>query len=151
MTTLVRRNNLLPSFNNFFDDFFSKDLFDWNDKNFTVSGSTLPSVNVKETENDFNIELAVPGMKKEDFKIELDKHVLTISSEKKEEHEEKDKNGKYTRKEFNYQSFSRSFTLPANTVENEKIEASYKDGILHITVPKKEVAKPQPARSIAVS
>ena len=151
MTALVRRNNMLPGFGNFFDDFFNKDLFDWNDKNFTASGSTLPSVNVKETENGYGIELAVPGMKKEDFKIELDKHVLTISSEKKEEHEEKDKNGKYTRKEFNYQSFSRSFTLPANTVEIDKIEASYKDGILHISVPKKEIAKPQPARSIAVN
>ena len=150
MTTLVKRNNLFPAFGNFFDDFFSKDLFDWNNKNFTATGSTLPSVNVKETEAGFDIELAAPGMKKEDFKIELDKHVLSISSEKKEEHEEKDKNGTFTRREFNYESFSRSFTLPAEVVESDKIEAAYKDGILHIQVPKKEAAKPQPAKSIAV-
>ncbi|HVZ95727.1 MAG TPA: Hsp20/alpha crystallin family protein [Chitinophagaceae bacterium] len=149
MTTLVRRNNFFPAFNNFFDDFFSKDLFDWNDKNFTIHGGTLPSVNVKETEDDFKIELAAPGMKKEDFKVELDKHVLTISSEKKEEQEEKA--GKYTRREFNYQSFSRSFTLPADVVESSKIAATYKDGILFITVPKKEAARPQPVKNIAVS
>ncbi len=94
---------------------------------------------------------AAPGMTKEDFKIQLDKHILTISSEKREEQEEKTNNGKYTRKEFNYQSFSRSFTLPAEIVESAKIEASYKDGILNILVPKKEAAKPQPVRNIAIN
>ncbi len=151
MSTLIRRNNMVPVLNNLFDDFFSKDLFDWNDKNFSATGNTLPSVNVKETENDFSIELAAPGMTKEDFKIQLDKHILTISSEKREEQEEKTNNGKYTRKEFNYQSFSRSFTLPAEIVESAKIEASYKDGILNILVPKKEAAKPQPVRNIAIN
>lgn len=150
MNTLIKRSNSFPAFGNFFDDFFSKDLFNWNDKHFTVSGATLPSVNVKETDDAFAIELAAPGMKKEDFNIELNKHVLTISSEQKEEHEEKDKNGKYTRREFNYHSFSRSFNLPAEVVESEKIEAVYKDGILNITVPKKEVAKPQPVKTIAI-
>lgn len=151
MANLIRRNSMFPAFNNLFDDFFSKDLFDWNDKNFTAMGTTLPSVNVKETENEFEIALAAPGMKKEDFKIELDKHLLTISCEQKEEKEEKDEKGRYTRREFNYQSFSRSFTLPAEVVESDKIGASYKDGILHINVPKKEAAKPQPAKSIAVN
>jgi HSP20 family protein len=146
----MKRNSMMPGFNNFFDDFFSRDLFDWNDKNFTAMGNTLPSVNVRETENEFEIELAAPGMKKDDFKIELDKHLLTISSEKKEEQEEKDKKGNYTRREFYYRSFSRSFTLPAEVVESDKIEASYKDGILHIAVPKKEAAKPQPVKKIAV-
>jgi len=149
MSVLIRRNNMLPGFTNFFDDFFTKDLFDWNDKNFTAIDNTLPSVNVKETENDFEIELAAPGMKKEDFQIVVDKNVLTISSQKNEENETK--MGKYTRREFNYHSFSRSFTLPAEVVESDKIEASYKEGILYIVVPKKETAKPQPVKSIAVN
>lgn len=140
-----------PAFNNFFDDLFSKEFFDWNEKNFSLSGDTLPSVNIKEEDKNYSIDLAVPGMKKEDFKIELDKNVLTISSEKKEEHEEKDKNGKYTRKEFSYASFSRSFNLPADIVESDHIGASYKDGILHVTIPKKEPVKPQQAKSISIS
>ena len=150
MSTLMRRNSLSPSFSNFFDDFFTKDLFDWNDKNFSGTDSTLPSVNVKQNDNEFEIELAAPGMKKQDFKIELDKNLLTISAVQKEEREEKNSNGKYTRREFNYQSFSRSFTLPADVVQSDKIEAEYKDGILHIVVPKNEKAKPQPAKSITV-
>jgi len=150
MSNLMRRNSLNPALNNFFDDFFAKDLFDWNDKNFSGTDSTLPSVNVKQTDNEFEIELASPGMKKQDFKIELDKNLLTISAEQKEEREEKNKNEKYTRREFNYRSFSRSFTLPADVVQSDKIEAEYKDGILHITIPKNERAKPQPAKSIAV-
>ncbi|HNP23295.1 MAG TPA: Hsp20/alpha crystallin family protein [Panacibacter sp.] len=150
MTTLMKRNSMFP-LNSFFDDFFSKDLFDWNDKNFTTAGSTLPSVNVKEKENEFEIELAVPGMKKEDFKIELDKHVLTISSEQTQEKEEKNEDGKYTRREFNYRSFSRSFTLPADVVESDKIVAGYKDGILQIKVPKRTIGKPQSVKSIAVN
>lgn len=146
----MKRSSMLPAFNNLFDDFFTKDLFDWNDKNFTAMGSTLPSVNVRENENGFEIELAAPGMKKDDFKIELDKHVLTISSEMKKEHEEKDKEGNYTRREFNYTSFSRSFALPSEVVESDKIEASYKEGILHINVPKTEKAKARPVKSITV-
>lgn len=151
MSAIAKRNNLFPMWNNFFDDFFSKDAFDWSNRNFTTDGSTLPSVNVKETDNDFRIELAAPGMKKEDFRVELDKNLLTISAEHKEEKEEKNGEGKYSRREFNYESFSRSFTLPAEVVEREKIGASYKDGILNIVVPKKDVAKTQPVRNIAVN
>lgn len=135
--TLIKRTQQLPVFGNFFDDFFAKDLFNWNDKNFADFGHTLPSVNVKETDTNFDIELAVPGMKKEDFKISLDRNILTISSEQKTESEEKNENGKYTRREFNYQSFSRSFTLPSEVVDSENIEANYADGILKIAIPKK--------------
>ena len=150
MSTLMRRHNLAPGYSNFFDDFFTKDLFDWNDKNFSAMDSTLPSVNVKQNDDEFEIELAAPGMKKENFRIELDKNLLTISAEQKNEQEEKNKNGKYSRREFNYQSFSRSFTLPSDVVQSDRIEAEYKDGILHIVVPKNEKAKPQPAKSITV-
>lgn len=136
--TLIKRNPNVPVFANFFDDFFAKDLFNWNDKNFADFGNTLPSVNVKETDQNFDIELAVPGMKKEDFKINLNRNILTISSEQKSETEEKDQNGKYTRREFNYSSFSRSFTLPAEVVDSENIEANYAEGILKIMIPKKQ-------------
>jgi HSP20 family protein len=111
----------------------------------------LPSVNIAETNDSFNIEVAAPGMKRDDFKVELDNNVLTISSEVENKKEEKDKEGNYTRKEFSYQSFQRSFALPENKVEGEKIAARYADGILHITVPKKEEAKVKPARKISIS
>ena len=135
--TLIKRNPNTPAFVNLFDDFFAKDMFNWNDKNFAEFGNTLPSVNVKETNQNFDIELAVPGMKKEDFKISLDRNILTIFSEVKTETEQKDETTKYTRREFNYNSFSRSFTLPSQVVDSEKIEANYTDGILKIMIPKK--------------
>jgi len=98
----------------------------------------VPSVNIIENENDFVLELAAPGKTKEDFKINLENQLLTISSEVKEEKEETKKN--YTRREFVFNSFSRSFTLPKNII-HDKVAADYKDGILRITLPKKEEAK----------
>ena len=85
----------------------------------------------------YKLELAVPGMKKKDFKVNLDNDQLTISAERSEENEEKEKN--YTRREFRSASFRRSFTLPENAVDEDKIEAKYEDGVLHINIPKKEV------------
>ena len=114
MSQLIKKAPLFPSFPTFFDDFFTKDFFDWNDKNFAKVGTTLPSVNLKETDKDFRIDLAVPGMKKDDFKVEMQNGILTISSEKKEEKEEKDKEGNYLRREFSYESFCRSFSMPEN-------------------------------------
>lgn len=142
MKTLVKRNGLFPSMgsksvNSFFDDFITKDLFDWTDKNFASLGSNLPSVNLKETDTNIEIELAAPGMKKEDFKVEIENDMLMISSEKEEEKEEVGKKDNYIRKEFNYQSFCRTFSLPDTANEN-KIEANYKDGILHVVIEKKE-------------
>ena len=125
------------SVNSFFDDFITKDLFDWTDKNFASLGSNLPSVNLKETDTNIEIELAAPGMKKEDFKVEIENDMLMISSEKEEEKEEVGKKDNYIRKEFNYQSFCRTFSLPDTANEN-KIEANYKDGILHVVIEKKE-------------
>lgn len=109
--------------------------------------STLPSVNIKEDGDGFHVEIAAPGMKKEDFSISLDKSVLTVSSEKKEENSES--NSRYTRREFNYGSFSRSFTLP-KTADTNKIEAQYTNGILTVEIAKKEEAKPQPLRQIEI-
>ena len=151
METLVKRNGLFPlvPVNNFFDDLFTKDVFDWTDRNFSSIGSNLPSVNLKETDDLLKIELAAPGMKKEDFKVEIDNNTLLISSEKEEEKEETGKKDNYIRKEFNYQSFFRSFSLP-EYIDESKIEANYKDGILHVNIAKKEGGKRKTTKRIAI-
>lgn len=138
-----RNKDLFPSL---FNEFFNND---WNDLyNTGFEDSTMPAVNIKETKDDFQVEVAAPGMKKDDFNIELDNNLLVISSEKKEEHEEKDK-GEFTRREFSYQSFKRSFGLP-KTIKEEDIKASYKDGVLMITLPKKDEAKEKPKKQIKI-
>lgn len=154
MKTLVKKDGLFPSLenksiNNFFDDFITKDLFDWTDRNFAALGSNLPSVNLKETDTKIEVELAAPGMKKEDFKVEIDNDILMISSEKEEEKEEVRKKDNYIRREFNYQSFSRTFSLP-ETIDESKIEANYKDGILHVIVGKKEGVQKRTLKSIPI-
>nr|WP_315142220.1 Hsp20/alpha crystallin family protein [uncultured Flavobacterium sp.] len=151
MEALVKRNGLFPlvPVNNFFDDLFTKDVFDWTDRNFSSIGSNLPSVNLKETDDLLKIELAAPGMKKEDFKVEIDNNTLLISSEKEEEKEETRKKDNYIRKEFNYQSFFRSFSLP-EYIDESKIEANYKDGILHVNIAKKEGGKRKTTKRIAI-
>jgi HSP20 family protein len=98
----------------------------------------MPHVNILETENSYKIELAVPGLTKEDFKIELKKDNLSVWAEKKVEQTEEQKN--YTRREFQYNSFARSFVLPEG-IDAEKINAEYLNGILNITIGKKEQAK----------
>ncbi len=141
-----RSENYFPSI---FDRFFNNDLMDWNLTNFSSTNTSVPAVNVKETDNEFSIEVAAPGMTKKDFNIRFHNNVLTISSEKKNEKEEK--NEKYTRKEFSFQSFQRSFTVAENAVDSEKIAASYNDGILVITLPKREEVKPKPLKEIKIS
>ena len=96
------------------------------------------------------VEMAAPGMRKEDFRVQLDGNLLTISSEKKHEHEEKD-GERYTRKEFSYQSFTRSFQLPKDVVDEDQIRAAYHDGVLQLSIPKKEEAKQKPPRMIQIS
>jgi HSP20 family protein len=110
-------------------------------------GNTFPAVNIRENERDFEVEIAVPGKKKEDFNIEVDNNVLTVSLEYKKEEEIKEDN--YTRREFSFNSFKRAFTLP-ETVNEEKINASYTNGILRFTLPKKEEALPRPKRLIEI-
>ncbi len=99
---------------------------------------TVPAVNIVENNNDYKVTVAAPGLKKSDFKIDVDGNVLNISAETEEKKKEKEE--KYTREEYNYSSFSRSFTLP-DDVSKEKIEASYADGVLKLILPKKEEAK----------
>ncbi|MGY5847487.1 Hsp20/alpha crystallin family protein [Salegentibacter sp. HM20] len=146
--SLIKRNetNWLPSV---FDDMFKTDWLGGT-TNVNSIGTSIPAVNIMETEDEFSVEVAAPGKTREDFNIELDNDVLTISSEEKKETETTDKKGRYTRKEFSYSNFKRAFSLP-DTVDSEKIAASYKDGVLNISLPKKEEAKVQPKRMIEIS
>ncbi|WP_147676875.1 Hsp20/alpha crystallin family protein [Algibacter pacificus] len=143
----VNSNVNFPNNSSWLDDIFNRDLSSVFTSNFNT-GLSLPKVNIKETADAYIVEMAVPGLKKSDFKLDLDNQVLSISTEKKETHEQKEDN--YTRKEFGYASFKRTFTLP-ETVDDEKITANYQDGILNIFLPKKEEAKQKPARSIKIS
>jgi HSP20 family protein len=111
--------------------------------------NSLPAVNIEEKEDSFVLELAAPGKKREDFNIELDNELLTISSETKEENKTEDEERHFTRREFSYTSFKRSFTLP-ETVDFTKIDATYSDGVLHVNLPKREEAKKQPKRLIEI-
>jgi HSP20 family protein len=143
--SLARTGNILPAV---FDDFF-KPWNEWYDNGGSLWNRmlTVPAVNIIETKDNYELSLAIPGMKKDDFKIDVDGNMLTISSEKTEKKEEVDKN--FTRKEFNYSSFSRNFTLP-DEVNKEMIGASYEDGLLKLTLPIKEETKKITTKHIAV-
>lgn len=143
---IMRRGEFTSPYPSLWNKLFDDEFFNMN---FSSSGSTLPSVNIKETKDSFVVEVAAPGMRKEDFKIELDNNIMTISSERSETEGDKDKEGNYTRREFSYQSFQRSFTLP-NTVQGENVSAQYKDGVLNIVIPKREEAKQKPSRIIEI-
>ena len=140
MTTLKLNNSLPFLFNNLFNDEVEANL----PKSYLKS---LPNVNVFENKEGFNLEVAAPGLKKEDFKINFQNNRLTISAKQEETKEEKE--GKYTRKEFSFGEFTRTFTLP-QSIDGDKIGASYVDGILNISIPKKEEAKEKELKSIEV-
>ncbi|MGD9978554.1 MAG: Hsp20/alpha crystallin family protein [Bacteroidales bacterium] len=143
MIPMLRRRNTLPSL---VDEFFGDDLFSrFFNENENV---TVPSVNVKEGKEEYTIDVAAPGLDRKDFKIDLNNNVLEISSEKEVKEESDD--DKIMRREFRYSSFKRSFTLP-DTANTDKIKASYKDGILSISIPKKEEAKAKPIKQISIS
>lgn len=139
--SIVKRNNVV--FPSLMNELLRPDWFGGMD-NFKHN---VPAVNVKETETGFELEMAIPGRKKEDFKVEIDNDELTISSEMETEKNKTEEN--YTRKEFSFTSFKRLFTLP-ETVDMEKIDASYEDGILKFVLPKKEEAMPKPKRAITI-
>lgn len=143
MLPSLRTRTSLPSL---VEEFFNGDLFP---KFFDMENKySIPAVNIIEGKDEFRIEVAAPGLNKEDFKIQLDNNVMTVSSEKEEKHEENDE--KVMRREFSYCSFRRSFSLP-ETVNADKIKANHKDGILQIVIPKREEAKEKPAREIKIS
>jgi HSP20 family protein len=150
MTLLKRNGSLLNQMPVLFDDFFNRDLFNWGNLNFSDTNTTIPAVNIKETADNYEVEMAAPGMTKKDFKIELDGNSLTISSEKSNERKEKD-DERYSLKEFSYQSFQRTFTLQKDVVDIDKIQAQYENGLLHLLIPKKEEVKQKPPRLIQIS
>ena len=147
---MKNNRSLFPAIPSFFDDTV---LRDWFSSSFTQNsgGGSVPAVNVKETNEAFELEVAAPGMSKQDFKVELDNNMLVISAQKEDKQEEQDDQGNYTRKEFSYQSFVRTFSLPESLVQGDQIAAKYHDGILHITVPKTEKAKVKQAKQIQIS
>lgn len=144
-TKALTRSMMTPTL---FDDFF-KPWNEWFDSPTLFERmKTMPAVNVKENPDNYTVSLAAPGLKKDDFKIDVEGNMLTISCEKEEKGEEKDE--KYTRKEYNYFSFSRSFTLP-DDVKQDAIDARYEDGVLNIKLPRLEEAKKLAAKkAIAV-
>lgn len=144
----LRKNSLAPTVSRFLNDDWAT-LFDWSDHGFINSPSSIPAVNITENDNEFNVEVAAPGMKRDDFIIELNNGVLSIESQKNQENEETtDQN--YTRKEFAYMSFKRTFTLAEDLIDEDKISAKYEDGLLKIVLPKKEEARPKPAKRIEI-
>lgn len=143
-------NGLFPSVPSIFDKFLDGELMDWNRSNYSSTNTTLPAVNVRENDQNFLIDVAVPGLSKDDFRIDYDNGRLSISCEKKAEEEKKD-GDKVIRHEFCYQSFKRSFSIAEEVVNVDEIGANYAHGILHITLPKREEVKPKPARQIAIT
>jgi HSP20 family protein len=145
MTLLTRSNRPSTLRGSWLTDFFDDD--------FVMPFSTpfarrsMPAANVKETDKSFEVELAAPGFTKKDFNLSIENNCLVVSAEKEEEKEQKEDN--YTRKEFGYQSFSRSFNLPANTNE-EDINAHYQDGILKLSIAKKALQEAKPKKPIAI-
>jgi HSP20 family protein len=143
MLPSLRNRTSLPSLvEEYFNGDFLPRLFDIDNY------SSVPSVNIVEGKDEFRIDVAAPGLGKDDFRIQIDKNVLTVSSEKEEKNEEKEE--KFMRKEFSYYSFKRCFSLP-ETVNADKIRANHKDGILQVFIPKREEAKEKPVRDIKIS
>jgi HSP20 family protein len=145
--TLVKRNGNFPFI---FDELLSRNPYNWGLTDYSKTNTTVPAVNIKETPEIFTVEVAAPGMNKKDFSIKIEGNVLTIRSEKTVEKEEQ-QGAKYTTREFSYQSFERSFNLPKDTVDTDKIEAKYEDGVLYLQIPKKEKEKTKEPRMIEIA
>jgi HSP20 family protein len=127
-----RDNALLPGFSDVFDSIFNDSFF------IDRMVTRVPAVNISESENNYHVELAAPGLKKEDFKLNLERNVLTISVEQSSDQQRTDRN--YSKREYSYSSFVRSFTLP-DSADHSGIDASYTDGVLKIDIAKREEAK----------
>ncbi|MCD4696845.1 MAG: Hsp20/alpha crystallin family protein [Bacteroidales bacterium] len=142
MLPVLRKKSFYPTYNSFLDDnLFSSFFSDGADY-------STPAVNIKENKNGFEIEVAAPGLNKEDINIKIEKNILTISSETENNNENKD--DFFTRKEFSFKSFSRSFSVP-EAVDIDKIKANHKNGILHVELPKLEEAKLKQSKTIKIS
>lgn len=142
--TVSKRHN--PLFTSFFDDFFTKDFFEAKAKPTVVR----PAVNIRESDKEFILEVAAPGMKKEHFNVALDESRLNITAKMEEAQGETQSN--YTRREFRVMDFSRSFTLPEQGIDEAGIKASYAEGILSVTLPKlQEEVKEKETKLIEIS
>lgn len=130
--------------------FFEGEMMDREQSNYAADNATMPAVNIIESTDDFKIEVAAPGMSKEDFNVNYENGELTISSEKQEENMQNE-NERFTRREFNYQSFRRTFTIAEKVVDADKISARYENGVLYLTLPKREEVKPKPSRHIEIA
>ncbi|WP_343702562.1 Hsp20/alpha crystallin family protein [Chitinophaga sp.] len=148
MSIIKRNGEPTPSLFNLFDDFFNRELYNWGLSNYSSSGTTVPAVNIKETPDNFEVEMAAPGMDKNDFKVQLDGNTLSISSEKQKADSKDYEN--YTRKEFSYQSFQRTLVLPKDVVDESGITARYESGLLKLVIPKREEVKQKPPRMINI-
>ena len=150
--TLARTNDRLissiPSIPSLFQNFFSRDWSDWNDLNFSGVNSTLPACNIIEEKDHYIIEVAAPGLTRNDFKVSIVNNQLLVSCEKTIEREEN--LSKYSRHEFAYETFQRAFSLPEGQVNGDKISAKYTNGILYITLPKREEVKSKPPKEIMI-
>lgn len=149
MTFVRKPAHIFPAFSKMVDDFVGHDVMDWATSGFPLANLTMPAVNIKETETGYRVEVAAPGMKKEDFKIEIDNGLLTISSEKKVENTQKE-GERFTRREFSYHSFRRSFAMPKDQIDEDKINAKYEEGILRVDVPKRSKTPGQSAKTVNI-
>ncbi len=140
--SLVKRNDVL--FPSLLNEILKPDWFGGTE----TLRSSVPAVNIKENEKDYELELVVPGRKKDDFVIEVDKNILTVSSEIKSEESKTEDN--YTRREFSFSSFKRAFTLP-DSIDVDGVNAAYDSGVLKLTLPKKAEALPKPKRLISLT
>lgn len=147
---LIKQNHIANGIPRFFDDFLNRDLFDWSQHNFSAASQTLPAVNILETNEDFKVEMAAPGLNKQDFSITLDNNLLTISVDKQDTKVESEMTN-FIRREFLYQNFQRSIHLSKDVVDLDQIQAKYEDGLLFLTIPKREEAKKLPPRMIEIS
>jgi HSP20 family protein len=149
MALLTRSNERLSSsIPSFIDSFFNRDWSDWNNMNFSGMNSTLPACNIIEEHDHFIIEVAAPGLKREDFKVSMVNNQLLVSCEKKSEMERSNKD--YSRHEFSYETFQRAFSLPEGQIKGDNISAKYDNGILYITLPKREEVVSKPAKEIQI-
>ncbi|WP_317130037.1 Hsp20/alpha crystallin family protein [Segetibacter sp. 3557_3] len=147
---MKKNGNLQNQLPGLFNDFFTNNFFDWGLSNSSSTGTSIPMVNIKETNDQYEVEVAAPGMSKEDFKVELNNDMLTISSEKTHENEQREEE-KFSRREFSYQSFRRSFQLSRESVDADNIQAKYENGVLRLLIPKREEVKQKPSRLINIS
>jgi HSP20 family protein len=151
MNLIVKKNGGLPSL---LSDFFAqspllgKDWFDFDSSLPSRLGINVPTANITETAKEFQLELAAPGLQRKDFNVEVDNHTLKISSEKEEE--KKEDESEYFRREYSFNSFVRTFTLPDNVKENA-IDAKYENGILKVIIPKLKETPVKPVHKVAVS